>query len=64
MIDSSDEDKDSSAEESVESNSLVSKEVGRGGRAAALRNPSGTSSKSSTVRMEETVENGLSMIKL
>jgi len=63
VIDSSDEDDDSSAEESVGSNSPVSEEEGRGGRAFALRNASGTSSKSSTARTEGRVDKGTGMIK-
>jgi len=63
VIDSSDEDDDSSAEESVGSNSPVSEEEGRGGRASALRNASGTSSKSSTARTEGRVDKGTGMIK-
>ena len=62
MVDSSDEDEDSSAEEHLGLNSLMSEEVGRGVRAAALRNCSGHSSASSTARTEETVEKGPGMI--
>jgi len=64
VIDSSDEGEHSSAEESVGSNSPVSEEAERRGRAAALRNGSSPSSKSSTARMEETVEKDPGMIKL
>jgi len=66
VIGSSDagEDSTGSAEESVGSNSPVSEGEGRGGRAAALRNGSGTCCKSSTARTEETVEKGPGMIKL
>jgi len=59
-----DEDSTSSAEESVGSNSPVSEVEGRGGRTAALRNASGTSSKSSTARTEVTVEKDPGMIRL
>ncbi|PUU82669.1 hypothetical protein B9Z19DRAFT_1061566 [Tuber borchii] len=62
VIDPSDEDETSSVEESVGSNSPVSEEEER--RAAALRNGSGPISKSSTARIEETVEEGPGMIKL
>ena len=64
MVDSSDEGEDSSAEESVGSNSPVSEKEERGGRAAALRNGSGPSSKSSTARTAETAEKGPGIIKL
>ena len=64
MIDSSDEDETNSVKESVGSNSPVSEEEERGGRAAALRNGSRSSSNSNRVRTEETVEEGLGMIKL
>jgi len=66
VIGSSDagEDSTGSAVGSVGSNSPVSKVEGRGGRAAALRNGSGTCCKSSTARTEEIVEKGSGMIKL
>ncbi|CUS11408.1 unnamed protein product [Tuber aestivum] len=57
-IDSSDEDETSSVEASVGSNSPVGEEEERRGRAAALRNASGPSSKSSTARTEGAVEKG------
>ena len=63
VIDSSDEDQTSSAEESVGSNSPVSEEEGRRGRAAARRNGSGPSSTSNTTGTEEAVEKGPGMIK-
>ncbi|PUU80194.1 hypothetical protein B9Z19DRAFT_1063644 [Tuber borchii] len=58
VIDSSDEDGTSSVEASVGSNSPVGEEEERRGSAAALRNGSGPSSKSSTARTEGTVEKG------
>ena len=63
VIDSSDEDETSSAEESVGSNSPVSEGEERRGRAAARRNGSGPSSTSNTTGMEEAVEKGPGMIK-
>ena len=63
MVGSSDEGEDSSAEESVGSNSPVSDEEERRGAAATFRNGSGPSSKGSTARTEET-EKGPGMIKL
>ncbi|PUU73574.1 hypothetical protein B9Z19DRAFT_1134947 [Tuber borchii] len=56
--DSSDEGETSSAEESAGANSPVSEEEEKRWRAAADRNGSGPSSKSSAVRTEETVEKG------
>ena len=64
MIDSFDEDETSSVEASVGSNSPVGEGEERRGRASALRNGSGPSSKSTTARTEETVEKGAGMIKL
>jgi len=64
VVNSPDEGEDISADESVGSNSPVSEEEKRGVRAAALRNASGPSSKSSTARTEETVEKGPGTIKL
>ena len=63
VIDSSYEDETSSAEESVGSNSPVSEEAERRGRAAAPRNGSGPSSTSNTNGTEEVVGKGPGMIK-
>jgi len=63
VINSSDEDETSSAEESVGSNLPVSEEEERRGRAAARRNGSGPSSTSNTTGTEEAVEKGPGMIK-
>jgi len=64
VIDSSDDDETSSAEEIMRLNSLFSEEEGLKWRAAALRNGSGSRRKSNTVGTEETVEKVPGIIKL
>jgi nucleotide-binding universal stress UspA family protein len=63
MIDSSDEDETSSAEESVGSNSPVSEEEERRGRASARGNGSGPNGKNGTAGTEGIIGKGPGMIK-